>query len=144
MLVRRIAQHPEDLGARPDVDALGGLVQEEHLGSVCSHLASIAFCWLPPLSDLVGVLGSRRPDVELVQQLSALASISRARARMAPVKSDSTWSIMFSPTGSVGHAAVALAVAGQQREAVRHRAVGRHQLQIERTPCALSVPVPCG
>ena len=32
------------------VDAAGRVVEHEHLGLNASHLARIAFCWLPPLS----------------------------------------------------------------------------------------------
>ena len=44
-----LAQDPVDLGAGADVDALGGLVGDQHgAASDSSARAITTFCWLPP------------------------------------------------------------------------------------------------
>jgi hypothetical protein len=55
----QIADQLLDLGLGADIDAAGGLVEDEQRGWVISQRASSTFCWLPPLRFLMGVSGSR-------------------------------------------------------------------------------------
>jgi hypothetical protein len=60
-----VADDGVHLGLGADVDAAGGLVEDQEPGFVFSHFASITFCWLPPeslptSSSHVGVRIARR------------------------------------------------------------------------------------
>ena len=72
-----------DVGLRPDVDALGRLVEHEHPRLQRNQRAMTTFCWLPPESSRSSALGSRRAHVELLDPLLGLGLLGRG-AEPAP------------------------------------------------------------
>ena len=69
-----------DLGAGPDIDAAGGLVEQQHPAVRSSQRASTTFCWLPPDSMRTMPVRIGRADVD-----GRAASAAARRSALSPL-----------------------------------------------------------
>ena len=133
VLVRRVAQHPEDLCARADVDALGRLVQQEQLRLGLQPLREQRLLLVAAAErcrrQRSGRAAGRRTRCSSSRGLGGHRAAAEAHGS-GEVAQHLEHHVVARP--GARHAAVALAVRGEQREPCAIAPVGRHRRQIER------------
>ena len=130
-VVGRVGEHPVDVQPGPRVDALGGLVDDEHLRVSCSAgRASTIFCWLPPDRPLIGWYG----DAETMPRSASwpartpAAAGSESQCRPGPASGPS-WSGRVVHDGHRGEDRLCRPVAALEADTGRERGCRRHPVR---------------